>query len=97
MKKINLTPFAKKVYQAVLGIPLGQTRTYQWVARKAGKPKAARAVGQIMKRNPYTVLIPCHRVVGCGGAEGGYSKGLKKKRALLALEKAIWGSLESKK
>ena len=84
-----MTPFAIKVYQAVLNIPLGEVRTYKWVARKAGRPRAFRAVGQILKRNPYPLIIPCHRVVECGGKLGGYSRGAKKKKGLLNLERQI--------
>lgn len=85
----NMTSFAKKVYRVVLGIPLGQVRTYKWVAKRAGNPKAARAVGQILKRNPYPLFIPCHRVICCNGKIGGYILGSKKKLALLELEKRI--------
>ena len=79
----------KKVYQAVLRIPLGQTRTYKWVAQQIGKPKAVRAVGQALKKNPWTIFIPCHRVVASSGKLGGYSKGAKVKRRLLGLERQI--------
>lgn len=81
--------FAKKVYKAVLSIPLGEVRTYKWVAAKAGNPKATRAVGQILKRNPYPLLIPCHRVVSSKGDPGGYCFGKRKKTALLNLERLI--------
>jgi methylated-DNA-[protein]-cysteine S-methyltransferase len=86
-----VTPFARRVYNVVLKIPLGDTRTYAWVAKKAGRPHAARAVGQLMKRNPYPVLIPCHRVVGSGGKMVGYSGrgGMKRKQELLDLERQI--------
>lgn len=85
------SPFARRVYTVVLNIPLGETRTYAWVAKKAGRPGAARAVGQLMRRNPYPVIIPCHRVVGSGGKMVGYSGtgGVKRKRALLDLERKI--------
>jgi methylated-DNA-[protein]-cysteine S-methyltransferase len=84
-----MTPFAKKVYKAVLSIPLGQVRTYKWVAKKAGKPKAIRAIGQILKHNPYPLLIPCHRVICSNGKLGGYIFGKKKKKAFLDLERKI--------
>jgi O-6-methylguanine DNA methyltransferase len=84
-----MTPFAKKVYRAVLSIPLGEVRTYKWVARKAGRPQAYRAVGQVLKNNPYTIIIPCHRVVASGNKLGGYSRGRKAKMALLNLERQI--------
>lgn len=81
--------FAKEVYRAVLSIPLGETRTYKWVAEKTGRHKAFRAVGQVLKSNPYPLIIPCHRVVGCAGKLGGYSQGIKKKKLLLDLERQI--------
>lgn len=84
-----MTPFVKKVYKAVLSIPLGEVRTYKWVAEKIGRAQAYRAVGQVLKNNPYTLIIPCHRVVRCGGKLGGYSLGIKKKKQLLELERQI--------
>lgn len=59
----HLTDFARGVYQAALAIPHGETRTYSWVAKRMGSPLAARAVGQALKKNPFPILIPCHRVV----------------------------------
>lgn len=85
--------FTRKVYRVVLSIPLGETRTYKWVARKIGKPKAARAVGQALKKNPYPLIIPCHRVVASDGKLGGYSRGVGKKRALIDLERQIKDSM----
>ncbi len=85
----SLTLFTKKVYKAVLKIPLGEVRTYRWVAQKIGRPRAYRAVGQALKRNPYVLIIPCHRVVSSGGDLGGYSRGKKLKRKLLELERQI--------
>lgn len=85
----KISPFAKKVYKAVLSIPLGEVRSYKWVAKKTGKPKASRAVGQVLKRNPWPLVIPCHRVVCSKGELGGYSSGKKKKKILLDLEKEI--------
>jgi O-6-methylguanine DNA methyltransferase len=76
-----MTPFAKKVYKVVLGIPLGQVRTYKWVALKVGCPNACRAVGQVLKNNPYPLIIPCHRVIGSNGSLGGYSGGKKTKKS----------------
>ena len=58
-----LSEFSKKVYEATLAIPHGETRTYAWVAKKMGSPLAARAVGQALRKNPFPILIPCHRVV----------------------------------
>lgn len=87
LKKI--TPFAAKVYKAVLIIPPGEVRTYKWVARQAGKPKASRAVGQILKNNPYPLIIPCHRVILSSGDLGGYIWGKVTKRQLLNLERKL--------
>ncbi|MFA5156648.1 MAG: MGMT family protein [Candidatus Omnitrophota bacterium] len=86
---MKFTPFAKKVYKAVSGIPLGEVRTYKWIARKIGHPKACRAVGQALKNNPYLLIIPCHRVVESSGRIGGYRGGVKMKKQLLELEKQI--------
>ncbi len=91
-----MTPFTRKVYKAVLSIPLGEVRSYQWVAQKAGNPRATRAVGQVLKRNPYPIIIPCHRVISGNGNPGGYSGGLKKKMLLLDLERKIKICLENK-
>lgn len=84
-----MTPFEKRVYSAVLSIPLGEVRTYKWVACRTGRPKAVRAVGQALKRNPYPLVIPCHRVVASDNKLGGYALGVKKKKMLLALEREI--------
>lgn len=84
-----MNSFTKKVYKAVLTIPLGQARTYKWVAKKAGRPKAYRAVGQALKNNPYPLIIPCHRVIASSGKPGGYAWGKKTKSALLNLERQI--------
>lgn len=84
-----MTPFARKVYKAVLEIPLGQVRTYKWVAARTGSPGASRAVGQALKRNPYPFIIPCHRVVLADGSLGGYVFGRKAKKKLLDLEKQL--------
>lgn len=91
---IAMTPFEKKVYKAVLEIPLGEVRSYEWVARRAGSPRSCRAVGQALKKNPYTVLIPCHRVVRSDRSLGGYSGGIRKKKMLLELERKIRAQLE---
>jgi methylated-DNA-[protein]-cysteine S-methyltransferase len=81
--------FTAKVYRAVLSIPLGQVRSYKWVAQKAGSAKACQAVGQILKRNPYPLIIPCHRVIRNDQKIGGYVFGIKQKKLLLKLEKEI--------
>lgn len=84
-----MTHFAEKVYKAVLGIPLGKVRTYKWVAKRAGSPRAYRAVGTILKNNPYPLIIPCHRVVKSDKKLGGYAFGIKKKKLILDLERAL--------
>lgn len=92
-----MTSFTKKVYQIVLKIPLGQVRTYKWVAQRAGKPKASRAVGQVLKNNPYPLIIPCHRVVRSDNDFGGYIFGRQRKKQILNLEKEIIKCLRNKK
>ena len=86
---MKMTPFTKKVYEAVLNIPLGEVRTYKWVAKKIGHPRAYRAVGQVLRNNPYMLIIPCHRVIESSGKTGGYRGGVKMKKRLLDLEKKI--------
>jgi methylated-DNA-[protein]-cysteine S-methyltransferase len=84
-----MTSFAQKVYRVVLNIPLGEVRTYKWVAKKIGRPRAYRAIGQILKHNPYPLIIPCHRIVRSDGEIGGYIFGKRKKAAILDLERKI--------
>ncbi len=84
-----MTPFAKKVYKAVAKIPLGEVRTYKWVAKKIGHPKAQRAVGAALKNNPCPIIVPCHRVIESSGGLGGYVYGRKIKKRLLNLERQI--------
>ena len=84
-----MTKFQLKVYKAVLKIPFGQIRTYKWVAKQINKPKAMRAVGQALNKNPYPFIIPCHRVVACNNEIGGYAWGKKNKKKLLDLERQI--------
>ncbi len=78
--------FQRGVWQALLAIGSGQTRSYLDIARQVGAPRAARAVGAAIGRNPVSVIVPCHRVIGAGGALTGYAGGLARKRALLTLE-----------
>ena len=91
-----LTPFAKRVYRAVLSIPFGQTRTYKWVAKKSGSGMAYRAVGSILKKNPYPLIIPCHRVVKSNNILGEYALGKNNKKRILGLEKEIARCLANK-
>lgn len=83
---MNLTPFEKEVYAAVMTIPLGETRTYAWVAKAIGRAGSARAVGNALNKNPLAPFVPCHRVIASDGTYGGYKGGLEKKRALLEKE-----------
>ena len=78
--------FQRGVWQALLAIGSGPTRSYLDIARQVGAPRAARAVGAAIGRNPVSVIVPCHRVIGAGGSLTGYAGGLARKRALLTLE-----------
>lgn len=82
-------PFTRKVYECSLGIPSGTVLTYRELAEKAGSPKAFRAVGQAMAKNPFPIVIPCHRVVGSGKSPGGFSAhgGLATKEKILRIER----------
>jgi methylated-DNA-[protein]-cysteine S-methyltransferase len=81
------TAFQRAVWRVLRTIPRGETRSYGWVARRVGKPRAARAVGAACGANPVPILVPCHRVVAGDGSLGGFSGGLRLKRRLLALER----------
>ena len=80
------TPFQLSVWNALLQIPYGETRSYQQIAAAVGNPKAVRAVGMACNRNPIWIVIPCHRVVGKNQSLTGYAGGLGMKQDLLALE-----------
>lgn len=81
------TPFQQKVWQALYEkIPYGQTRSYKEIAREIGKPKAVRAIGGAVNKNPFSIVVPCHRVIGANGKMVGYGGGLDKKEFLLAHE-----------
>jgi len=82
------TAFQRAVWQALLGIAPGRTCCYADIAREVGATKAVRAVGAAIGRNPVSVIVPCHRVIGRDGTLTGYAGGLHRKRALLALEGA---------
>ena len=82
---MKTTSFAKKIYTIVVKIPHGKTLTYKEVARCAGRPKAYRAVGNILAKN-YDPKIPCHRVVRSDGRTGGYNRGNERKKELLIEE-----------
>ncbi len=80
------TQFRRMVWFAAQGIPYGESRSYAWVAGRVGNPKACRAVGQALGKNPLPIVIPCHRVLTSSGGLGGFSGGLGTKRRLLRLE-----------
>jgi methylated-DNA-[protein]-cysteine S-methyltransferase len=90
-KMQDYPPFHRKVWLACADIPKGQVRTYGWVARRIGHPKAARAVGQALAKNPFAPAVPCHRVVGADGRMTGFSApgGVRAKRRLLEKEGAL--------
>lgn len=80
------TDFEKKVWLTLKEIPYGETRSYKWLAEKIGSPKASRAVGQALGRNPISIVLPCHRIIESDGSIGGYSPGVDIKRRLLEIE-----------
>lgn len=83
------TEFQMKVWKALLEIPYGETRSYGQLAAAIGNPRAARAVGMANNRNPISIIVPCHRVIGAGGGLTGYGGGLPLKEKLLKLEGAL--------
>lgn len=85
------TDFQKRAWSALLEIPYGSTVSYSEIAAAAGSPKAVRAAGAAVGENPFSVIVPCHRVVGKSGSLTGYGGGLEAKRFLLALEKGSLG------
>jgi len=99
MPKTKITEFEWQVLKAASRIPLGETRTYQWIARTIGRPKAVRAVGAALKKNPFLLIVPCHRVIRSDGKMGGYAGigGIRTKKYLLDLEKEILGASKKTK
>jgi len=85
----RLTPFNRLVLDALARVPYGNVTTYGTLADEAGRPRAARAVGMLMNRNPIPIVLPCHRVVGSTGSLVGYAGGLERKETLLKLEGAL--------
>jgi methylated-DNA-[protein]-cysteine S-methyltransferase len=89
--KLNIqmrgTDFQVAVWKALQSIPFGETRTYRQVAEMVGSSKASRAVGMACNRNPFAIVVPCHRVIGSRGSLVGYAGGLPAKGSLLELEK----------
>lgn len=80
------TAFQRAVWREIARVPYGTTISYSELARRCGRPSAVRAAGAATGRNPITVIVPCHRIVGSGGALTGYAGGLVRKRVLLAIE-----------
>jgi len=88
IKFITGTDFEHKVWLALKEIPYGETRSYKWISEKVGRPKAMRAVGQALKKNPMPIILPCHRVIASDGSIGGFSCGVEIKGWLLRHEGA---------
>lgn len=93
----KLTLFEKKVYTVVKKIPFGEVRSYSWVAEKAGRPGASRAVGNALNKNPFPLIVPCHRVVHSDGSIGNYAFGRDLKKELLEIENAFGNKAKTKK
>ena len=87
-------PFSRDVLNRLARVPYGQVTTYGALAAQAHRPKAARAVGVVMNRNPVPIVLPCHRVVGASGSLVGYAGGLERKELLLKLEGALQPQLD---
>ncbi len=81
------TDFQQKVWQALLSIPFGETRSYKQIAEQIGNPKAVRAVGAANGKNPISIIAPCHRVIGASGKLVGFAGGLENKDILLKIER----------
>lgn len=84
--RLEGSPFRRQVWEALRHVPYGEVVTYGELASLAGRPGAARAVGMAVGHNPISIIVPCHRVIGAGGALTGYAGGIDRKRWLLALE-----------
>jgi methylated-DNA-[protein]-cysteine S-methyltransferase len=85
------TEFQRRVWDELRTIPYGQTMSYGELARRLGRPSAARAVGMANGRNPISIIVPCHRVIGSAGDLTGYGGGLERKRHLLDFERRVSG------
>ncbi len=94
---VNATKFQRRVWSVLRRIPPGQTLTYAQVARKCGRPRAARAVARVCATNPVALLVPCHRVVRSDGGLGGYRWGTSRKRLLLQYEAGRAGAATSRR
>lgn len=87
------TEFQKKVWEALVSIPFGETRSYAQIAQQVGSPKAVRAVGAANGKNPISIIAPCHRVIGSNGKLTGFAGGMEAKAFLLGLERRGDGAL----
>ena len=83
------TPFQREVWQAIAAVPYGETIAYRDLAAAIGRPASIRAAAAATGRNPLSIVIPCHRIVGADGALTGYAGGIERKRTLLALERRV--------
>ena len=86
---VRATAFQRRVWQELIAIPCGETRSYSEIAERLGLPNGQRAVGRACATNPVSIVIPCHRALRADGGLGGYRWGLKRKRALLDHEVAL--------
>ncbi|MER7660978.1 MULTISPECIES: methylated-DNA--[protein]-cysteine S-methyltransferase [unclassified Streptomyces] len=91
--RLEGTPFQRSVWELLLKIPYGETRTYGELAGQLGKASASRAVGLANGKNPVSIIVPCHRVIGASGSLIGYGGGLERKQRLLAHERGAEGAL----
>ena len=89
------TAFQRRVWRAILRIPYGRVRSYQWVAEKVGGKQYARAVGMALGANPVPIVVPCHRIIAHDGSLGGFGCGLPMKRRLLKLERILPGRMRA--
>jgi methylated-DNA-[protein]-cysteine S-methyltransferase len=89
IKFVSGTDFERKAWLALREIPYGETRPYKWLAERIGSPKAVRAVGRALKKNPLPIILPCHRVIASDGSIGGFSCGIEIKKWLLRHEGAL--------
>ena len=87
IKILKGTDFQKKVWLALLKIPYGEVRSYKWLAGEIGAPRAARAVGNALNKNPLPLILPCHRIIASDGSIGGFGCGTDVKEKLLSIEK----------
>ena len=86
------TPFQRAVWGALQALAFGEASTYQLIAQRVANPKAIRAAGTAIGRNPVSIIVPCHRVLGTSGGLSGYAGGLERKRYLLAHEEIVCGA-----